>query len=145
MSFLDNLESNLKSMESREERGDQNSRDAKLREAARARTQASAVFAEQLRKGPYAAELLKHSTRLGHAMRTKIHLAWLGTTLRLEARGSKLELRPTPQGVIAVFIESNAEVRTLPVDLGGNPESLAHAWLASLPPIPAAVAEADLE
>jgi hypothetical protein len=145
MSFLDNLESNLKSMESREERGDQNSRDAKLREAARARTQASAVFAEQLRKGPYAAELLKHSTRLGHAMRTKVHLAWLGTTLRLEARGSKLELRPTPKGVIAVFIENNADARSLPVDLGGNPESLAREWLASLPPIPAVVAETDLE
>ena len=31
MSFLDNLESNLKSMESREERGGQNSRDAQSR------------------------------------------------------------------------------------------------------------------
>jgi hypothetical protein len=144
MSFLDNLESNLKSMESREERGDQNSRDAKLRDSEHARTQASGVCAEQLRKGPYAAELLKQATRLGHAMRTKIHLAWLGTTLRLEARGSKLELRPTPEGVIAVFIENNAEVRSVPVDLAGNPGSLARAWLASLPPVPAAT-EAETE
>jgi hypothetical protein len=146
MSFLDNLESNLKSMESREERGDQDSRDAKLRDAERARVQASAAFAEQLRKGPYAAELLRQATRLGHAMRTKVHLAWLGTTLRLEARGSKLELRPAPEGVVAAFIENNAEVSSLPVDLAGDPASLARAWLSSLPPIPeATAAEGELE
>ncbi|MGC9947202.1 MAG: hypothetical protein ABSF64_12605 [Bryobacteraceae bacterium] len=145
MSFLDNLESNLKSMESREERGDQNGRDAKVRDSERARAQASAVLAEQLRKGPYAAELLKQATRLGHAMRTKVHLAWLGTTLRLEARGSKLELRPTPQGVVAAFIENNAEVRSVPVDLTGDPESLVREWLASLPPVQVATAEPELE
>jgi hypothetical protein len=145
MSFLDNLESNLKSMESREERGDQNSRDAKLRDAERARVRASAAFAEQLRKGPYAAELLRQATRLGHAMRTKVHLAWLGTTLRLEARGSRLELRPAPEGVVAVFIENGAEVRRSPVDLAGNPEGLVREWLGSLPAVPAAVAEPELE
>jgi len=145
MSFLDNLESNLKSMESREERGGQNSRDAQSRDSERARVQASAAYAELLRKGPYAAELLRQATRLGHAMRTKIHLAWLGTTLRLEARACKLELRPTPEGVIAAFIQNNAEVRSAPVDLAGDPENLARAWLASLPPAPAATAEAEFE
>jgi len=146
MSFLDNLESNLKSMESREERGEQGSRDAKLRDSERARAQASAAYAEQLRKGPYAAELLKQAARLGHAMRTKVHLAWLGTTLRLEARGSKLELRPTQQGIVAAFIENNVEVRNVPVDLAGNPESLVREWLASLPPLPTAAAvEGELE
>ena len=145
MSFLDNLESNLKSMESREERGDQNSRDAKSRDVERARAQASAACAEQLRKSPYAAELLKQATRLGHATRTKVHLAWLGTTLRLEARACKLELRPTPEGVVAAFIENNAELRRVPVDLAANPESLAREWLASLPPVPAATVEAELE
>ena len=145
MSFLDNLESNLKNLESREERGEQKSRDAKSRDSERARAQASAVHAEQLRKSPYAVELVRQATRLGHAMRTKIHLAWLGTTLRLEARTSKLELRPTPEGVVAVFIENNADVRSSAVDLAGDPESLARAWLASLPPIPAATEEADLE
>jgi hypothetical protein len=145
MSFLDNLESSLKNMESREERGDQNKRDAKFRDVERARTQASGIYAEQLRRGPYAGELLKQASRLGHAMRTKIHLAWLGTTLRLEARGSKLELRPTPEGVIAVFIENNAELRSLHVDLAGDPVSLAREWLASLPPVPQAPVEAEME
>jgi hypothetical protein len=141
MSFLDNLESNLKSLESREERGEQRSRDAKSRDTERTRTLASAAYAEQLKKGPYAAELLKQATRIGHAMRTKVHLAWLGSTLRLEARGAKLELRPTPQGVVAVFIEDANEKRALPIDLAGNPETLAREWLSSLPPVPAAPPE----
>ena len=145
MSFLDNLESNLKSMESREERGDQNSREAKLREAERGRTQGSAAYAEQLRKGPYAAELMRQATRQGFAMRTKVHLAWLGTTLRLEARGSKLELRPTAAGVVAAFVEGQAEVRSAAVDLDGNPEGLVREWLATLPPVPAAGEAEDLE
>lgn len=133
MSFLDSLENNLKSMESREEAGSQN-RSPRVRESERAKTQASAANAERLRKGPYTAELLKQAVRLGHAVRTKVHLAWLGTTLRLEARDRKLEFRPTPTGVDAVFIENHAEVRTEPVDLSGNPESLIREWLATLPP-----------
>lgn len=134
MSYLDNLESNLKNMESREERSAPNRRDAKARGAERGRTQASAVYAEQLKKGAYAAGLLRDATRLGHSTRTKVHIAWLGTTLRLEARGRKLELRPTPEGVIAAFFEGGAQVRTAPVDLGGNPETLAREWMGSLPP-----------
>jgi len=136
LSFLDNLESNLKNLESRDERGAVNLRDARHRNAERARVQASAVFAEQLKKGPYATELLKQVARLGHATRTKPHIAWLGTTLRLEARGHRLELRPTPDGVIAAFLENNAELRTERVDLEGNPETLARKWLGSLPPLP---------
>ena len=145
MSFLDNLENNLKSAESQDERRNQNERDTKVRNFDRVRAQASANHAEQLRKGPYATELIRQATRLAHAMRTKVHLAWLGTTLRLEARGSKLELRPTPRGVVAVFIQDNSEVRSAPVDLAGNAESLAREWLASLPPVPVATPEPEWE
>jgi hypothetical protein len=145
VSFLDNLESNLKSLESQEERGEQKGRDQKRRDADRARARASADYAEQLRKGPYTAELLKQVTRLGFATRTKAQMAWLGTTLRLEARGHRLELRPTPQGVVAAFFENNAEARTEPVDLSGNPETLARKWLDSLPPLPPPAPASDLE
>ncbi len=136
MSFLDNLESNLKNLESHEERGEHKGRDARRRDAERKQAQASAAYSEQLRKGPYTGELLKQVTRLGHATRTKPLIAWLGTTLRLEARGHRLELRPTPVGVVAVFLENGSEVKTEPVDLAGNPEALARGWLASLPPLP---------
>jgi hypothetical protein len=134
MSFLDSLENNLKNMESREESGTADRGERRQRESVRAQAQASAAHAEQLKKGAYTAELLKQAVRLGHAMRTKVHLAWLGTTLRLEARGHKLELRPTPAGVVAVFVENNTEGRTVPVDLAGHPEALVREWLAGLPP-----------
>ncbi len=134
MSYLDSLENNLKNMESREEAGSHDRGEHRHRDSERAKSQASAANAERLRKGPYTAELLKQATRLSHAMRTKIHLAWLGTTLRLEARGRKLELRPMPNGIIAAFIENNVELRTAPVDLAGDPESLVREWLATLPP-----------
>ena len=145
MSFLDNLESNLKNLESREDRGEQKGRDARLRDAERARATASATYAGQLKKSPYTSELLKHVNRLGHATRTKAHIAWLGTTLRLEARGHRLELRPTPEGVVAAFFDNKTELRITPLDLSGDPEILAREWLGSLPPPPPPEPPIDLE
>ncbi|HUO28616.1 MAG TPA: hypothetical protein VMU80_05340 [Bryobacteraceae bacterium] len=145
MSYLDNLESNLKNLESQDERGEHHSRDARSRDARRAQLQASAEFAEKLRKGPYTAELLRRATRAGHATRTKVHIAWLGTTLRLEARDRKLELRPTPGGVLAAFYVNNAETRTAPVDLSGDPEKLVHDWIGSLEPLPPPAIPPDFE
>jgi hypothetical protein len=136
MGFLDSLESNLSKLESREEAGVVDNRDRKRWDAERSKAQASATQAEQLKKGPYTAELLRQVTRIGHAMRTKVHLAWIGSTLRLEARQNRLELRPTPDGVVAVFIENGSEVRTEPVDFGGKPEDLASQWLTGLAPVP---------
>jgi hypothetical protein len=136
MSFLDSLESNLKNLESRDE--SRGARQHRQRDTARAQVQASAQYIEELRKGPYTAGLLKHATRLGFAARTKVNLVWIGNTLRLEARGRKLELRPTPAGVVAVFVEDGKEVRSTPLDLKGNPEVLAKEWVASLPPREAA-------
>ena len=59
MSFLDNLENDLKNMESREDRGPRDSRDRRRQDSERAHAQESAVYAEQLRKGPYTADLLR--------------------------------------------------------------------------------------
>ena len=129
MSFLDNLESNLKSLESQEEAADSVQREARARAGQRATAQAAAPFAEELRKGRFTDELLKHAVRLGHRQRVKVHIAWLGSTLRLEARERRLELRPTPQGVIAAYLENNQETRSFPVDLKDDPERLAREWL----------------
>ncbi len=129
MSFLDNLENNLKTMESREEGQDSAEREARQRATERARAQAAAPYAEELRKSPFTEELLRQTTRVGHAVRTKIHVAWLGATLRLEARERRLELRPTAGGVVAVSIEEGREVRSEAVDLVGDPAVLLRAWL----------------
>jgi len=134
MSFLDSLENNLKSLESREEGGLRNSRPQGQRDSDRARAQASSRHAEQLRKSPYTEELLRLVTRIGHSRRTKIQMTWIGNNLRLEARDRRFELRPTPEGIVAAFIENGGDVRTVPVDLAGNPDGLAREWLATLPP-----------
>ena len=129
MGFLDSLENSLKSLESHDEAVQRDKEDRSKREAERVKAQAAAPYAEQLRTGPFTSGLLNEATLIGHSQRTKIHIAWMGTTLRLEARGRKLDLRPTGDGVVAVFLENNAETRTEPVDLTGDPSRLAREWL----------------
>src|SRR5690242_6334856 len=128
MSFLDNLDNNLKSLESRDEKGG-DQRERQQREAERARALAAAPWAETLQDSRFTRESLDPGTRLGHQLRARIYIAWRGQTLRLEARGRKLELRPTAHGVIAAFLVNNAEVRAHPVDLDGKAAELAREWL----------------
>jgi hypothetical protein len=130
MSFLDNLENNLKSLESSEQGKDDAERAHRRREEERAEAQAVAPYAEQLKHSPYTAELLKQAARVGFSLRTKVHIAWLGSTLRLEARDKRLELRPTAKGIVAGYIENGKETRTEPCDLQGNPEDMVRRWLA---------------
>ena len=131
MSFLDNLENNLKSLESQEEGKESAERAHRARENARAQAQAAAPWAEELKKGPFTAELLRRAAAVGFKMRVKVHVAWLGTTLRLEARERRLELRPGAEGVTAVYLENGAEVKTAPVDLTGSAEELVRGWLGA--------------
>jgi hypothetical protein len=130
MSFLDNLENNLKSLESAEDSSADAQTQQRARERDRAAAKAAAPFAEELRKGPYTAELLKQAARVGHTMRVKVHIAWLGSNLRLEARERRLELRPTASGIAAIYLENGVETRTEPLDLQGSPEDLMRHWLA---------------
>jgi hypothetical protein len=130
MSFLDNLENTLKSLESSEQGKEDAERARRTRASERAQAEAVAPYAEQLKQSPFTAELLKQAARVGFSLRTKVHIAWLGTTLRLEARERRLELRPTPQGIVAGYIENGQETRTEACDLNGNPEDLVRKWLA---------------
>ena len=133
MSFLDNLENNLKSLESAEQAQEDAARQQRVRQEELERSRAAAPFADELKSGAFTAELLKQAARVGFAMRTKVHFAWLGTTLRLEAREHRLELRPTAEGVIAVYLNGNEEIRREPLDLKSNPEVLVRNWLSSQP------------
>ena len=130
MSFLDNLENNLKNLESSAEGKESAERQARAREQDRAAAQAIAPWAEKLKSSPFTADLLRQASRVGFSMRTKVHIAWLGTTLRLEARERRLELRPTSTGVVAAYIEGQRESRVEPLDLAGNAEDLVRRWLA---------------
>jgi hypothetical protein len=132
MSFLDNLENNLKSLESQEDGKESADRARRTRESAKASAQAAAPWAEELKKGPFAAELLKQSARVGFSMRIKVHVAWLGTTLRLEARDRRLELRPTAKGVVAAYLENGAETRIEPLDLKSDAGEFVRRWLEAI-------------
>jgi hypothetical protein len=132
MSFLDNLESNLKSLESQEEGKESAERAHRTRESQKASAQAAAPWAEELKQGPFTAELMKQSARIGFSMRIKVHVVWLGTTLRLEARGQRLELRPSSKGIVAVYLENGAETRSEPLDLKSDAGEFVRRWLDSV-------------
>jgi len=129
MSFLDNLENNLKSLESREEGA---GHDNRRRERERESALAAAPWAERLRKEPFAQKLMQQATIAGRPRRLKVNIMWIGNTLRLEARGQRLEMRPGAEGVTAVFLRDGAEVRRAPVDLAADPQKLIDAWMADL-------------
>jgi hypothetical protein len=129
MSFLDNLESNLKNLESREER-DPGAR--KRRDSERASALAAAPWAEKLKNGPHTQEVLKFAAQIGFQIRSKIHVTWLDTTLKLEAKDRRLELRPMPDGIVAVFLRNGKEEKRLPVDLTANGGELVQEWFGQL-------------
>lgn len=134
MSFLDNLENNLKNMESREERGAGRQNQAR-RDLDRVR--AAAPYLEELRKGAFTTELMNEATRIAHGYRTKVYMTWLDGTLRLEARGHRLELQATPQGVKAQFLEGSQAVHSEMVELtAAKAKALADRWLKKVGPRP---------
>jgi hypothetical protein len=128
MSFLDNLESSLKNLESQEER---DPREHLRRQEDRKRAVAIGPWAEQLKTSPYTQKLFEQAALAGHRIRTKIYMAWFDDMLRFEARQRRLELRPTAEGIIAAFIEPDGATQSRSVDLTGDPAELLIQWLGS--------------
>ena len=126
MSFLDNLENNLKALESQEQGG---ADEGHKRDAERARSITAAPWAEKLKNGAYTKALMGVATRAGFARRVKVHLMWLGTSLCLEAGDQRLELRPGAKGIAAVFLDDGREVRQEGVDLSSDPQVLVAKWM----------------
>jgi len=131
MGFFDNLENNLKALESRSERDPEAlAREAAEREAARSAALEIAPHAEALRNGSFKDGLLTACRVIGHRRRILVRPVWVASTLRLEAGDRKLELRPTPDGVLAVFFERGTEKESTPIDLAGDPVKVAEEWLS---------------
>jgi hypothetical protein len=126
MDFLDNLENSLKNLESREER-DSGARERQQTE--RTRAVAEAPWAEKLKNSEYTKKLFDVAALAGHRIRAKVYMAWFDSTLRLEAKGRALELRPTADGIVADFAGPEGEPVKRGVDLDGNPEDLLKEWL----------------
>lgn len=135
MSFSDNLENDLKNLEAQAEVAEARARQHNRRTSDRAAAMAAQPFVEKLKTGSFTANLLTQATRIGHGMRTKVRIMWLGTTLRLEAREHRLELRPTAEGVFAVHTVNGEEVHRQKIDVEhGNAEKLARNWLDTVGP-----------
>lgn len=128
MSFLDNLENSLKSLESQDDKSSFES--DRKRQQQKAESIAAAPWADKLKKSAYVATLLTESVAAGRQLRSKIYLAWLENTLRLEARGNFCELVPTAQGIRANYrrISDNSH-QSEDVNLNDDPKALLERWL----------------
>lgn len=132
MSFLDNLENTLKNMESGMEQDAQSlQRAAIAREEQRKAAIAAAPFAEQLKNSSWTQELLGACMTIGHSMRVRVGMVWIGDMLRLDAKEKRLELRPGAHGVEAVSLLSGAETTREVVDFEKPATDLATKWLNS--------------
>lgn len=143
MSYLDNLENSLKSLESRDER---DSGEAARRQSDRKQAIAAGPWSDQLRSSDFTKKLFDEAAVAGHRIRAKIYIAWLGQELRLEVRGRLLNLVPTSDGVIAEYeLLSGKPVREA-IDLQSEPSALLDRWLAGeTAPQPVSVPQFDSE
>ena len=132
MSFLDNLENNLKALEGREERDPAKlQRDKEQREADKKAAASRAPHAEALKSSAFTHELLTQCRVIGQQRKTLVRFTWIGERLRLDARETRVELVPTPEGIAAVFSVSGQETKRVSVNLEkDDPAAFARKWLA---------------
>jgi hypothetical protein len=134
MSYLDNLENNLKALENLEERDPVKvQRERERREADKQAAVLRAPHAEMLKTSPFTMELLTQCRAIGHGQRMLVRFTWLGETLRLDAQEKRMELAPTSQGIEAVFSLNGEETGRANVDLqADDPAALARRWLVTV-------------
>lgn len=133
MSFLDNLENNLKALEGREERDPEALKQAQeRREAERASALARAPYVEALKTSPFTGELLTQCRVIGRTAKVLVQFAWIGDNLRLDAREKRLELMPTAEGIVGVYSVDGVETAREAVDPGkDDAEAIVKRWLAA--------------
>jgi hypothetical protein len=117
MSFLDNLENNLKALESQEEKDPEKvKRDQERREAERNAALLRAPYLEALKNSPFTSTLLTECRTIGHGQRVLVQFVWVGETLRLNAKNKRMDLTPSPEGIVAVISVDGAETARAIVD-----------------------------
>jgi hypothetical protein len=131
MSFLDNLENNLKALENREEKDPEKvQRDRERRESDKNAALLRAPYVEALKNSAFTSELLTQCRTIGHGQRVLVRFTWIGESLRLDAKDKRLELTPTAEGITAVFSLNGVETgRTTADTQAGDPAVLARLWL----------------
>jgi hypothetical protein len=131
MSFLDNLENNLKALEGREEKDpEQVKRDRERREGERNAALLRAPHVEALRNSAFTSELLTQCRTIGHGQRVLVRFTWIGESLRLDAKEKRVELIPTSEGITAVFTVDGGETGRVTVDpQADDAAEFARRWL----------------
>jgi len=136
MSFLDNLENNLKALENREEKDPEKvKRDQEQRESDRNAALLRAPHVDALKNSPFTSELLTQCRTIGHGQRVLVQFTWIGERLRLDAKTRRMELTPTSEGITAVFSIDGAEIGRATVDpVVDDAQKLARRWLVGSEP-----------
>jgi hypothetical protein len=130
MGFAENLENDLKNLESAEERDPAAvERRHSAREAERAAALAAQPHAQQLRNSKFTAEFLNQVSLQGRSQRIPVRITWLGPSLKLLAKDHALELQPTAAGVEGRFLRGTEKLESFTVDFAGSPAELARRWL----------------
>jgi hypothetical protein len=131
MSFLDNLENNLKALEGREQADpEKTKRDQERRESERSLALKRAPYASALKNSPFTSQLLTQCRTIGRGQRVLVQFTWIGENLRLDAAAKRLELTPTAEGIVAVMSADGAETGRAPVNVeADDPAELAKRWL----------------
>ena len=131
MGFLDNLESNLKALESIEEKDPEKvKRDREQREADRSAALLRGPNVEALKNSAFTSALLTECRTIGHGKSVLVQFTWIGESLRLDAKAKRMELVPTAEGIMAVMSEGGAETERTVVDpQKDDAAALARRWL----------------
>jgi len=131
MSYLDNLENNLKALENQEERDPEKvKRNHERREAERTAAILRAPHIDALKNSAFTGELLTQCRAIGRGQRVLVQFTWLGENLRLDAKPKRMELTPTAEGIVAVFSVDGAETSRTKVDPQiDDAAALARRWL----------------
>jgi hypothetical protein len=131
MSYLDDLENNLNALERQEEKDPEKvKRDHERRELDRNAALSRAPHVEALKSSPFTSELLTQCRTIGRAQRVLVQFTWIGENLRLDAKTKRLDLVPTPDGIIGVFSVDGVETEREAVDPQvDDPAALAQRWL----------------
>ena len=133
MSYLDNLENNLKALENQEEKDPEKvQRDRKRRDAERNAALLRAPFVEALKSSAFTSELLTQCRTIGHGQRVLVQFTWIGEMLRLNAKNKRMELVPSSEGIVAVMSVDGMETARQTVDPHtADPAALARLWLTN--------------
>lgn len=117
MSYLDNLENNLKALENQEEKDPEKvQRDRERRDAERNAALLRAPFVEALKSSAFTSELLTQCRTIGHGQRVLVQFVWVGETLRLNAKNKRMDLTPSAEGIAAVMSVDGMETDRTTVD-----------------------------